>query len=79
MSQNRVSDTIMHVTLNTLNNALVNEQGESTNTLFCLISVSQHLELCVAIILYRHYCFYQLSYIIFFGVHSSYLCDLGKN
>ena len=31
-----------------------NEQGELTATLTCPISVAYHLELCVAMIIYRH-------------------------
>jgi hypothetical protein len=45
--------------------------------LFCLISVGYHSELCVAIAFYQHYHFYQLSYIIFFGVQTNYLFYLG--
>ena len=47
--------------------------------LFYLISVGYHLDLLVAITFYQHYHFYQVSYIIFFGVHTNYLCYLGKN
>jgi hypothetical protein len=32
----------------------VNERGELTTTLFCLISVGYHLELRVAMTFYRH-------------------------
>ena len=51
----------------------------TSTTLFCLISAGCLLELCVAVTFYRHYRYYQLNYIIFFGVHTNYLCYLSKN
>ena len=47
--------------------------------LFCLLSVVYLSELCVAIVLTDIIVFNQLTYIIFFGVHTNYLCYLGKN
>ena len=46
--------------------------GASTSTLFCLISVGNHSELHV-------FFFSQVSYIIFFGVYTKYLCCLDNN
>ena len=46
-------------------------------TLFCVISAGYHFELHVAITFHHNY-FYQVSYIIFFGVHTNYLFYLGK-
>jgi hypothetical protein len=54
------------------------EHRKWTTTLFCLISVGYHLKLHVAKKIYRHCHFYQLSYSIFSGVHTIYLCYLYR-
>ena len=41
-----------------------------------ICSVGYQSELHVAMTFYQYYRFYQLSYIIFFGVHSNFLCYL---
>ena len=54
--------------------------SEETATLLCLISVGFHSGLCVAITFFTNIIiFYQLSDIIFFGVHSNYLCYVSQN
>ena len=48
-------------------------------TLNCLRSVGYHMELRVVTTFYQ-LClvFYQVSYVMFFDVHTKYLCSLSK-
>ena len=73
-------DHIFKIKKNTTNNItpLMSCVLGSSNTLFCLICVGYRLDLCAAIKFCSHCSFYQLRYIIFFGVHMNYLCYLGK-
>jgi hypothetical protein len=47
------------------------------HTFFCLIGVGYCLELLLLLIFTDNNIFYHLSHIIFFGVHTNYLCNLG--
>ena len=56
-----------------------NERGEPTSTLFSTISVGYDLGLCVTItFLHVFSFFYQLCYVVFVSVFTTYICYLGR-
>ena len=53
-------------------NSVTCTRSDPLCTLSCLIRVGYHLDLCVAINFTNIIVVYQLSYIIFFHVHTNY-------